>query len=151
MTRAEIGKEYFKSGYNCAQSVVLAFSDILPVDEEILTKSMLPFGSGIGRMREVCGAVSGMCYVVGLLYSKSEDGEQNKNEIYQMVQYLTEKFKDRNGNVICRELLKGINNSTVPIAEERNTAYYKKRPCAEYVYDAVEILEEFIDEHKITE
>ena len=53
------------------------------------------------------------------------------------VQYLTEKFKERNGNVICRELLKGINNSTTPIAEERNTAYYKKRPCAEYVYDAV--------------
>ena len=148
MTRAEMGKEYFKTGCNCAQSVALAFSDLLPINEELITKGMLPFGSGLGRMREVCGAVSGMCFVVGLLYSKTEDGEQNKNEIYQMVQQLSQRFRERNGNIICKELLKGINNSTLPIAEERNSAYYKKRPCADYIYDAIEILEEFIDGHK---
>ena len=148
MTRAEMGKEYFKTGCNCAQSVALAFSDLLPINEELITKGMLPFGSGLGRMREVCGAVSGMCFVVGLLYSKTEEGEQNKNEIYQMVQQLSQRFRERNGNIICKELLKGINNSTLPIAEERNSAYYKKRPCADYIYDAIEILEEFIDGHK---
>ena len=148
MTRAEMGKEYFKTGCNCAQSVALAFSDLLPINEELITKGMLPFGSGLGRMREGCGAVSGMCFVVGLLYSKTEEGEQNKNEIYQMVQQLSQRFRERNGNIICKELLKGINNSTLPIAEERNSAYYKKCPCADYIYDAIEILEEFIDGHK---
>ena len=65
-----------------------------------------------------------------------------------MVQQLSQRFRERNGNIICKELLKGINNSTLPIAEERNSAYYKKRPCADYIYDAIEILEEFIDGHK---
>lgn len=148
MTRAELGKEYFKSGCNCAQSVVMAFSDLLPISEELIMNGMLPFGSGIGRMRQMCGAVSGMCFVVGLLYSRQEADGQNKNEIYQMVQQLAERFRQKNGTVICKDLLSGINNSTEPVAEERDSAYYKKRPCAGYVYDAIEILEAFIEEQK---
>lgn len=148
MTRAEIGQEYFKNGCNCAQSVVMAFSDMLPISEDLIMKSMLPFGSGIGRMRQMCGAINGMSYIVGLLYSTIEDGTQNKNDIYKMVQELAERFRQKNGNIICKSLLSGINDSTVPVAEERDSAYYKKRPCAGYVYDAVEILEEFIEEQK---
>ena len=153
MTRAELGREYFKSGCNCAQSVAMAFSDLLPLSEELIMKAMLPFGSGVGRMRLLCGAINGMCFVLGLLYSKTdpETGKQNKDEIYKKVQLLAGQFREKNGTIICRELLSGISNSTEPTSEERSSAYYKKRPCDEYVYEAVELLEAFIDSNDFRE
>ena len=136
-------KELFKSGYNCSQSVLGVFCEELGLDFDTAMKISCPFGGGMGRMREVCGTVSAMFMVSGLAYSGSDNSAQNKANQYKIVQELAQKFKEKNGSIICRELLEGIESSTNPKPSERNEGYYKKRPCIELVGDAVEILEEY--------
>lgn len=126
-------------GYNCAQSVVLAFEDLLPLDGETLARLSASFGGGIGGMREVCGAVSGMAMVLGFLYGNSDPKDRAaKGEHSARVQALAGKFRERNGEVVCKRLL-GL--EPVPGKE------LKKRPCGEYVGDAAEFLEEYISSH----
>jgi len=137
--------ELFKEGYNCSQSIFLAFSDIISLDEEIMLKISSSFGGGMGRLREVCGAVSGMFMVLGYLYGYSEPkAYQEKTEHYKLIQAFADKFKNENGSIICRELLgleKGPDN---PVPEKRTDTYYKKRPCGELIGYAAKILEEYI-------
>lgn len=143
MTRAEMAKENFLSGYNCSQSVVLAFSDLTGVDKDTLLKLSSPFGGGMGRMREVCGAVSGMYIVLGLLegYSDNKAYEQKK-ELYKTVQELAERFKVENGSIICREVLKNPSSSPEPTI--RDDKFYKERPCVKMVMTAADILENYL-------
>ncbi len=146
MTRAERAKEYFLKGYACSQAVALAFADLIKMDEETLSKIMLPFGGGLGRQRLTCGAVSGMCAVVGLAYADSENNPDNKKKVYAIVQELCAKFKEKTGSVVCGELLATMK---VPVeiggeAEKRTAGYYKKRSCADMVALAAEILEEYM-------
>ena len=103
MSRAERAKEYFLQGYACSQAVVLAFSDLIGMDEVIISKMMLPFGGGLGRLRLTCGAVSGMATVIGLLYADSENTPENKKKIYALVQELCGKFQKETGSLICAE------------------------------------------------
>ena len=140
--RSEKAKELFKSGYNCSQSVLGVFCEELGLDFETAMKISMPFGGGMGRMREVCGTVSGMFMAAGLFFANSDSS--SKAEMYKHVQELAEKFRAQNGSIICRELLQGIESSTSPIPSERTETYYKKRPCVELVGDAVEILENYI-------
>ncbi len=147
MSRAEKAKEYFLQGYACSQAVVLAFSDVTGVSEEVIAKIMLPFGGGLGRLRLTCGAVSGMAAVVGLVEADTETSAENKKEVYASVQALCGKFKAEYGSLICKELLEG----KVPVtvggeAEFRTQEYYKKRPCAEMVAQAAELVEEYLQE-----
>ena len=103
----------FKNGYNCAQAVLLAFSDELEIDEKTLALISSSFGGGMGRMREVCGAVSGMFMVAGLKYGYSDpSAKQEKAELYALVQNLAAGFKEKNGSIICKELLKFITSLT---------------------------------------
>ena len=148
-SRKEKAKELFKSGYNCSQSVLGVFCEELGLDFSTAMKISSSFGGGMGRMREVCGAVSGMFMAAGLLYSSAEPSSQNKANQYKIVQELAEEFKKQNGSIICRELLEGIEKSKSPIPSERTENYYKKRPCVDLVCDAVEILEKFIVETQI--
>ena len=106
MTKKELGETYFKQGYNCAQSVVLAFIDKLNVDEKTALTLISGFGGGFGRMREVCGAVSGMVAVLSAVegYSNPTDNDA-KMELYKKIQTLMGEFKNENGSYICRELL----------------------------------------------
>jgi len=148
MTRAEKAKEYFLKGYACSQAVALAFSDMVDVDEKTLSKMMLPFGGGLGRQRLTCGAVSGMCAVVGLMYAEADNNPENKKKVYAIVQELCAKFKARTGSVVGGELLAGMK---VPVevggeAEKRTAEYYKKRSCADMVALATQILEEKLAE-----
>ena len=145
MTKRESGENYFAAGYNCAQSVVLAFKDELNIDEETLKKISSAFGGGMGRMREVCGAVSGMLMVLGLKkgYSDAQDVKY-KGEYYALIQSLAGKFKERNGSIICRELLGLSEKTSSPAPEKRTEEYYKKRPCKLLVGDACEILGEYL-------
>ncbi len=135
----------FKEGYNCSQSIFLAFSDIINLDEKTMLKISSSFGGGMGRLREVCGAVSGMFMVLGYLYGYSEPkAYQEKTEHYKLIQAFADKFKNENGSIICRELLgleKGPDN---PTPEKRTDAYYKNRPCGELIGYAAKILEEYI-------
>ncbi len=147
MTRREMAMANFMKGYNCSQSVVLAFADMLPVNESDLLKMASSFGGGMGRLREVCGSVSGMFIVIGLLYG--DDGPETgpvKAEHYKRVQELAHRFEEKHGSIVCRELL-GLNvKREAPTPEARTKEYYKKRPCPEIIGDAAEILEEYIKE-----
>lgn len=148
MTRREAAMANFKNGYNCSQSIVLAFEDILPVDSYNMLKLASSFGGGMGRLREVCGSVSGMFMVAGLLYGY--DGPETgkvKAEHYARIQELAHSFEEKHGSIVCREML-GLNvKHDIPVPEARTEEYYKKRPCAEIIGDAAEILEQYINEH----
>lgn len=142
MTRGEKAESLFKEGYNCSQAVLLAFADKIGIDEKTAALLASPFGGGMGRMREVCGAVSGMFMAAGLLkgYSSPEAREE-KTELYSSVQSLAEKFAEENGSIICRELL-GLSEKQSPVPEKRTAEYYKKRPCATLCKIAADILSE---------
>ncbi len=148
MSRAEKAKEYFLQGYACSQAVALAFSDVTGMDEQTITKLMLPFGGGLGRLRLTCGAVSGMAAVVGAVFAEGTLSAENKKEVYAITQTLCGRYKAEYGSLICGELLTGMN---VPVqvggeAEARTEGYYKKRSCAEMVAFAAKILEEYLTE-----
>ena len=132
--KTEKAKELFKSGYNCSQSVIGVFCEELGLDFETAMKISSSFGGGMGRMREVCGAVSGMFMVLGLAYSSADGSTENKTQQYKRVQELAQKFKEKNGSIICRELLAGVETSTSPTPSERSETYYKKRPCIARVF-----------------
>ena len=146
--RAEKAKELFKQGYNCSQSVLGVFCEELGMDFETAMKISSSFGGGMGRMREVCGTVSGMFMAAGLAFSGSDSSASGKKEQYEIVQELAKRFKEKNGSIICRELLNGVETSSTPTPSERTEIYYKKRPCIELVGDSVEILEQFMAELK---
>ena len=151
MSRTERAKAYFLEGYACSQAVALAFADVCGVDEGTMSKIMLPFGGGLGRLRLTCGAVSGMAAVVGLLYSKEENTPENKKQTYAIVQELCGQFKDKCGSLICEELLANM-KVAVEVggeAEPRTKEYYQKRSCADMVAFTAGILEEYLREQKI--
>ena len=144
-THASLAEELFRKGYNCSQAVFAAFCDETGMEFETALKLASSFGGGMGRMREVCGAVSGMFLVIGTLYGYSDPMDKTaKAEHYKLVQALAEEFKSENNSIICRELLKPAANSDSAAPEDRTEAYYKKRPCAELVRQAAEIVEEYI-------
>ncbi len=148
----EYAKSLFLNGYNCSQSVVCAFSDILNVDEKLLMRLSSPFGGGMGRLREVCGAVSGMFIVLGLLEGYDDVTDINlKTELYKKVQKLASEFEEENGTIICRELLGLDKGKDSPVPEARTKEYYEKRPCPDKVKSAAGILANFIYESKLHE
>ena len=132
MTRPELAAQLFCQGYNCAQAVAVAFTDLTGMDKNLAAKLASPFGGGMGRMREVCGAVSGMLMVLGLLYGYDTPGDdESKKKQYQAVQHLAGKFREEVGSIVCREILK--NPPSDPTPSPRTEEYYKKRPCARMV------------------
>ncbi|MBR0398656.1 MAG: C_GCAxxG_C_C family protein [Eubacterium sp.] len=158
---AEKAVALFKEGFNCSQSVFGAFAEDYNLDQDLAMRIAASFGGGMGRMREVCGAVSGMLLVAGLETGAAVGSDREKKaENYAEVQALAEYFRAQNGSIICRELLgldKDVGSETGDseasrsetvgsgmshVPEERTEAYYRKRPCAELVKCAAEILEE---------
>ena len=146
MTRREAAMANFMKGYNCSQSVVLAFADMIDIDEATLSKLSSSFGGGMGRLREVCGSVSGMFMVAGMLYGyDGPETGQVKADHYARIQELAKRFEEKHGSIVCRELLGLSVRHDIPIPEARTSEYYKKRPCPEIIGDAAEILEQFIN------
>lgn len=149
-TRESIARNAFKEGYNCSQCMMVAFADLLGMEKKQAIRMASSFGGGMGRMREVCGAVSGMFLVAGLLYGYDDPKDyESKKEHYARIQYLAGKFREQTGSIICRELLgtEGKDKSFVP--SQRTESYYKKRPCGDMVGLAARILEEYIEEYTI--
>lgn len=145
LSKKEIAMSYFKMGYNCSQSVVLAFADKMKMDSKDLARMASSFGGGLGRMREVCGAVSGMAMVAGMLYGYDNPEEYDKkSELYSRIQELAGRFTEKEGSIICREML-GLDGVSKPIPEKRTDSYYQKRPCVQFVGDAAEILDRYIN------
>ena len=145
MTRKEKAMQSFLEGYNCAQCMMLAFEDMLTIDIDTALKVASPFGGGMGRLREVCGSVSGMFMVLGFIKGYHEPGDyEGKKELYEHVQELARRYEEANGSIICRELL-GLDGKKEDAAPEKRTdEYYKQRPCAAKIGSAAEILEEYI-------
>ena len=148
MSREERAKEYFMQGYACSQAVALTFSDLIGLEEEMIAKLTLPFGGGLGRLRLTCGAVSGMAFVIGAVFTEGENSPENKKKTYAITQELSLKFKEEYDSLICQELLNGMG---VPVqvggeAEARTETYYKKRSCADMVAFTAGILESYLIE-----
>ncbi|MGI6172392.1 MAG: C-GCAxxG-C-C family protein [Christensenellales bacterium] len=142
MDRGEMAAKNFREGYNCAQSLVLAFADILPIDTPTLLRFASPFGGGMGRLREACGAVTGMFMVLGLLNGYEAPAEDEKKaELYRNVQDVALAFQREHGSLICRDLLGLPEGPDAPQPEKRTDAYYARRPCEELVRDAARILD----------
>lgn len=142
MDKGQIAVDNFKTGLNCAQAVVLSFKEELMLDELTLKKLSISFGGGLGRQRLTCGAVSGMCMVLGTLLSDGTD----KLTIYDIVQKACADFKNEVGSIICADLLDGnILKDNSPKPEDRTEEYYKKRPCVELCRLASQITQKYLE------
>ena len=147
MDHAKRAQELFYAGYNCAQAVFCAFAADMGLDLETAARLSSSFGGGIGRLREVCGAVSGAEMALGMLrgYADPEDHDA-KLAHYEQVRTLAGRFREQNGTIICRELLKDVKTSPGGEPEKRTPEYYASRPCLRLVGEAAAILEAMLEE-----
>lgn len=151
MTRAEKAKELFMEGYACSQAVALAFVDLTDVSYTQMKKLSLPLGGGLSRLRQTCGAVNSIAIIIGLLFSKDENTQENKTDTYAIVQELVKKFEKEKGTLSCGQLLinAGVEVEIGGSPASRTESYYHHRPCEEIVYLAAKILEDYLIEKEI--
>jgi C_GCAxxG_C_C family probable redox protein len=143
--RTQKAIDFFEQGYNCSQSVLMAYADLYGIDQETATKFASSFGGGMGRLREVCGAVSGMFMVLGLHYPATDVTDKKAKIInYEAVQRTAKEFKEELGSYICADLLKIKRQPEEVTPSERNARYYALRPCSRCVAIAAEITGEEI-------
>lgn len=147
---ADLAKELFEKGYNCSQSVFASFCDEMGMDMDTALKIASSFGGGMGRLREVCGAVSGMFMVVGMKYGYTDPSDKKaKTDHYKLIQDLAKGFEEEYDSIICRDLLGLSIKNDSPVPEDRTENYYKKRPCAEIVKHAAMMLDEYIEKRNM--
>jgi len=143
--RSRKAAELFKSGYNCTQSVVAAFDDVFGDEIRTAAKIASSFGGGMGRLREVCGAVSGMSMLAALISPAADPSDKTaRTANYALVQNFAEQFRQHNGSIVCRELLGLGTAKEPPVPSDRTPEYYRKRPCAEYVACAARIVGQYL-------
>ena len=148
MDHSQYAAELFCKDYNCAQALMVAFCDVTGLETDVAARLASSFGGGMGRMREVCGAVSGMLMVAGYLYGYDTPGDDKiKKEHYQLVQELAGKFREKLGSIVCRELLE--NPPSDPNPTPRTQEFYKTRPCVRMVALAAKILDDYIAQHPV--
>ena len=139
--KGALARTYFTEGFNCAQSVLLAFCEETGLTREQAAKLASGFGGGMGRLREVCGAVSAMFMVEGYVCGYDDPkAKEEKAALYERIRSLAEEFRAENGSIICRDLLLDVETTPGGVPEERTNAYYERRPCAFYVENAARIL-----------
>lgn len=139
--KGALAKSYFEEGYNCAQSVFLAFCEETGLEKEKAARVASAFGGGMGKLREVCGAVSGMFMVKGLIGGYDDPkAKEEKAAVYASVRAMADAFREKNHSIICRDLLIDVATSQDEAPEERTKEYYERRPCGCYVEDAARIL-----------
>lgn len=145
MTKGEEAKSLFLEGYNCAQAVFGAFAPELGFDFDTAMKLSSGFGGGMGRLREVCGAVSGMFMVFDMKHGyTSPTAKEEKMALYSHIQELARRFENENGSIICKELLGLSQKKSDPTPDDRTKEYYQKRPCLELVQLAADIVDEYM-------
>ena len=149
MNRKELAESLFRQGFNCAQAVVLSFEDVAAsrgITREQLSALASGFGGGMGRMREVCGCVSGMTLIAGLLSPADPSCHASRTTNYALVQKFAGEFGAQNGSIVCRELL-GLRTAAKesPEPERRTEHYYKSRPCEQLVGCAAEIVADYLE------
>lgn len=144
--KSQLAKRYFEEGYNCAQSVLLAFCEETGLSIEQAAKLASTFGGGMGRMREVCGAVSAMFMIQGLMEGYTDPkAKEEKAELYARVREVAERFREKNHSIICRDLLIDVQTTPGGVPEERTQEYYERRPCGCYVEDAAGLIAEALN------
>lgn len=149
MNKGEKAAKLFEEGYNCAQAVLGAFEEELGLNKEDLFKISSSFGGGMGRLREVCGAVSGMFMAAGLVSGYSDPCDQTaKKNHYALIQRMAKHFSDEHGSIVCRELLSLGEGAQSPTPTVRTAEFYKKRPCKEYVFFAAETAQKILFDKK---
>ncbi|MCC8144222.1 MAG: C-GCAxxG-C-C family protein [Tannerellaceae bacterium] len=146
--KTKLAIELFETGHNCAQSVFMAYADVFNLEPELAAALSVGFGGGMGRMREICGAVSAMAMIAGLKYPVADNNNrEQRTRTYAAVQEMANRFKKCNNTIICRELLKSVaGKDTSPTPEMRSAQYYSKRPCTRLVADAAYITGKIIKE-----
>jgi len=143
--KSDVAKALFRNGANCAQAVVGAYAEECGLEFDQAMRLASSFGAGMGRLREVCGAVSGMLMVIGLKEGYCDlKCKASKDQHYARVQALAAEFKGKTGSLICRELLGLSKEADAPVSEERTEEYYRKRPCADLVGLAAQLVEEHL-------
>lgn len=146
--RVQRAVDNFMQGYGCCQSVVAAFADLYNLDDTMAKRIAAGFGGGVGRMRMMCGAVSGIVILAGLDRGQIDGADRKgKSMCYKVVQELLDEFKVQNGSVVCAELLglKGHEKAQSSyVASPRTAEYYKTRPCAAKVESAARIFAEYL-------
>lgn len=146
--RVAAARANFRSGYNCCQSVILAYNDIFGLDANLAATLTSGFGGGMGRLREVCGSVSGMFFLAGLISPAADPTiKSDRTENYALIQEFADKFRQQNGSIVCRELLGLTPKRESPEPSDRTPEYYKKRPCEEYIAMSARIAGEKILEY----
>ncbi len=152
MDHAEEARRLFLEGYNCAQAVFCAFCDLTGMEIDAAARLSSSFGGGMGRLREVCGTVSGALLALGILrgYADPKDPEQKKAH-YALVQEYARRFREKNGTILCRDLLKGIPVTPGGVPEERTPEFYARRPCLRLAGEAAAILDELLSETQSNE
>ncbi|MBQ2903717.1 MAG: C_GCAxxG_C_C family protein [Clostridia bacterium] len=149
MNRPEKAKELFEGGCNCCQAVFCAFLEETNLTKDEALRLSAGFGGGLGRLREVCGAVSGMTMVLSNKFASTDpNNHEEKAALYALIQKAAGEFREENGSIVCRELLGLSEKNSAPVPEERTKEYYKKRPCSELVRCAAEIAEKYLAENK---
>ena len=152
MDHAEEAKRLFLEGYNCAQAVFCAFRDLTGMDIDAAARLSSSFGGGMGRLREVCGTVSGALLALGILRGYGDPADPNaKATHYALVQEYARRFREENGAIVCRELLKNVPVTPGPLPEPRTPEFYARRPCLKLAERAAAILDELLGETKSKE
>ena len=147
--RAERAAELFNQGYNCAQAVYLASADEIGIDYDQAARLTSSLGGGMGRLREVCGAVSGMFLVAGSKYGPTDPNDKNaKARHYQLIQDLARQFREEFGSIICRDLIPSDDASTEYVPSDRTPDFYKRRPCGDYVRFAASLIDRLEQENE---
>ncbi len=150
ISRADETERLFRDGYCCSSAVFAAFADTVGMTTEQAAKLACPFGAGFGKLREVCGAVSGMTLLAGYLLECPDPSDQAcKKELYTKMQAMCHAFVETEGSLICRELLGLEKGEELDEPAVRTEEYYRSRPCVRACRRAAQIVEEFIlsDEH----
>ena len=144
-TRADRAEALFRQGYNCSQSVFAAFADVVGMSVEEAAQLASPFGAGFGKLREVCGAVSGMTMLAGKLKGYSDpEAREEKVELYKLIQKMCAEFEEKEGSIICRELLGLEKGEDLGEPAVRTEEYYRSRPCLGACRTAAEIAEKYL-------
>ena len=144
-SRVKQAVETFESGYTCAQAVFVTYADLFGMDRQTALKLSSPMGGGVGRMREICGAVSSMALLAGLKEGNTDpENEDGKERIYVLVRQMADRFKEQNHSIICRELLGLDEREESARPSQRTKEYYASRPCSRLVASAARLIEEIL-------
>lgn len=140
MDYASQAEQLFKDGYNCAQAVLAPLGDLTGLDHDTATRLAAPFGGGIAKLRQTCGAVTGMCMAIGLIYARDDTADpEMRAQTYAITRELVQRFKKQQGSLMCSDLL-GLGPDGEPLLDTRTEIYYQNKPCREIVSDAVRLL-----------